>query len=198
VPRDGFVWRLPIAWALAVAFGSQSALYYALTAWLPALLVDRAGITPQLAGTALALFQLTAIPTALTVAGLCRLRPQQGWLALTIAASWGAFLVGLLLTPGLWPVWAVVGGLAQGAGFTFVLTLIVLRSADEHVVRALGSMGQFVGYLVGAAGPVVVGWLAQTSGGWTAPAAFLLALAAALGIAGFVAGRDVVVHTPRT
>jgi CP family cyanate transporter-like MFS transporter len=198
VPRDGYVWRLPIAWALAIAFGSQSALYYALTAWLPALLVDRAGITPELAGTALALYQLTAIPTALTVAGLCRLRPQQGWLAVTIAASWGAFLVGLLLTPGLWPVWAVVGGLAQGAGFTFVLTLIVLRSADEHVVRALGAMGQFVGYLVGAAGPIVVGWLAQTSGGWTAPAAFLLALAATLGVMGFVAGRDVVVRAPRT
>lgn len=196
--RDGFVWRLPLAWALAVAFGSQSALYYSMTTWLPSILVDIADVTPGAAGVALGLFQLTAIPTALTIAGLSRLRRSQGWLGVTIASAWGAFLVGLLLAPDLWPLWTVLGGLGQGAGFTFVLTLIVLRSGDEHVVRALGSMGQLVGYLVGAAGPFVVGWLAQTSNGWTAPAAFMLGLATALGVASLAAGRDVVVRTPRT
>ncbi|MGA8048387.1 MAG: MFS transporter [Dermatophilaceae bacterium] len=195
--RDGFVWRLPLAWALAIAFGSQSALYYSLTTWLPSILVDRAGVTPGVAGVALGLFQLTAIPTALTIAGLSRLRSSQGWIGATIAVAWSAFLVGLILAPDLWPLWTVLGGLGQGAGFTFVLTLIVLRSGDEHVVRALGSMGQFVGYLIGAAGPFLVGWLAQTTGGWTAPAAFMLALATALGVASLFAGRDVVVHRPQ-
>ncbi|KAB7743289.1 MFS transporter [Nostocoides sp. F2B08] len=195
--RDGFVWRLPLAWALAIAFGSQSALYYSLTTWLPSILVDRADVTPGVAGVALGMFQLTAIPTALTIAGLTRLRRSQGWIGATIAVSWSTFLVGLIVAPALWPLWTVLGGLGQGAGFTFVLTLIVLRSGDEHVVRALGSMGQLVGYLVGAAGPFVVGWLAQTTGGWAAPAGFMLALAAALGLASLVAGRDVVVHTPR-
>ena len=195
--RDGFVWRLPLAWALAIAFGTQSALYYSLTTWLPSILVDRADVTPGVAGVALGLFQLSAIPTALTIAGLTRLRRSQGWIGATIAVAWSTFLVGLIVAPDLWPLWTVLGGLGQGAGFTFVLTLIVLRSGDEHVVRALGSMGQLVGYLVGAAGPFVVGWLAQTTGGWAAPAGFMLALAAALGVASLVAGRDVVVRTPR-
>jgi MFS transporter, CP family, cyanate transporter len=193
---DGFVWRVPLAWALAVALGTQSALYYSLTAWLPALLVDRAAVSAATAGLALSAFQITAIPTALTIAALCRIRGTQGWIGVVIAAAWLVFVAGVLLWPALWPVWVVVGGLAQGAGFTFALTLIVLRGATEHVVRALGSMGQLVGYTIGAAGPVAVGWLAGRSGDWTAPGALLLGLAATLAAASLLAGRDRTVHAP--
>ncbi len=167
--RDGFVWRVPLAWALAIALGSQAALYYSLTTWLPSILVDRAGVSAGVAGVAMSVYQITAIPMALTVAGLCRMRRTQGWLGVVIAVAWVVFLLGLLLAPGLWPLWTVIGGLAQGAGFTYVLTLIVLRGADEHVVRALGAMAQLLGYTIGAAGPFAVGWLAQTTGDWIAP-----------------------------
>ena len=98
--------------------------------------------------------------------------------------------------PQLWPLWTVVGGLAQGAGFTYVLTLVVLRGSDEHVVRALGAMAQLLGYTIGAAGPVAVGWLAQTTGDWLAPAALLLGLATALAVTSLVAGRDETVRPP--
>ncbi|MGC5584981.1 MFS transporter [Ornithinimicrobium sp. W1665] len=191
---DRFVWRLPIAWALAVVLGCQSALYYSLTTWLPTILVDRAGVTHAVGGTAMALYQITAIPTALTIANVARLRPRQGWIGVLIGVAWTVMVAGLLLAPGAWPLWAVVGGLAQGAGFTYALTLIVLRGRDEHVVRALNAMGQFVGYTIGAAGPFAVGWLAQTTGGWTAPGLLLVGLAVALGASSLVAGRDVVVE----
>lgn len=194
--RDGFVWRVPLAWALATAFGSQAALYYSLTTWLPSILVDRAGVSAATAGVALSVYQITAIPMALTVAGLCRMRRTQGWLGAAIAVTSVGFLVGLLLAPGLWPLWTVIGGLAQGAGFAYVLTLIVLRGADEHVVRALGAMAQLLGYTIGAVGPFAVGWLAQTTGDWVAPAALLIALAATLGLTSLIAGRDESVRPP--
>lgn len=193
---DGWVWRVPIAWALALAMGSQSALFYAMTTWLPTILTERAGLSPALAGTALSIYQITAIPTALTVAGLCRMRRTQGWIGVLSAAGWITFVLGLILVPGMWPVWAVLGGLVQGAGFTYALTLIVLRGADEHTVRALGAMGQLVGYLVGAAGPFVAGWLAQATGSWTASAVFLVTLAGLMAVASVIAGRDETVHAP--
>ena len=37
-------------------------------------------------------------------------------------------------------------------------------------------MAQTVGYLVAAAGPLVVGILREASGGWTVPLVFLLAM----------------------
>ena len=193
---DRFVWRLPIAWALAFALGSQSALYFSLTTWLPTILVDRAEVTHAVGGTAMALYQITAIPTALTIANFARMRPRQGWIGVLIALAWTVMVAGLLLAPAAWPVWAVVGGLAQGAGFTYALTLIVLRGHDEHVVRALNAMAQLVGYTIGAAGPFAVGWLAQSTGGWVAPGLLLVALAVSLGAGSLVAGRDVVVRAP--
>ncbi|HSP60180.1 MAG TPA: MFS transporter [Ornithinimicrobium sp.] len=191
---DRFVWRLPIAWALAFALGSQSALYFSLTTWLPTILVDRAGVTHAVGGTAMALYQITAIPTALTIANVARMRPRQGWIGVLIALAWTIMVAGLLLAPGAWALWSVVGGLAQGAGFTYALTLIVLRGRDEHVVRALNAMAQLVGYTIGAAGPIAVGWLAQTTGGWVAPGLLLVGLAVSLGTSSLVAGRDVVVE----
>lgn len=193
---DGYVWRLPLAWAISIAFGSQSALFYATTTWMPSILVERAGLSAGVAGVALSIFQITALPTALTVAGLCRLRPSQGWLGATLATGWLITIAGLLFLPALWPLWAVIGGLAQGGGFTFVLTLIVLRGADEHVVRALGSMGQLIGYLIAAAGPVAVGWLAQVTGDWIAPGLLLATLALTLGTMSLIAGRDQTVTAP--
>lgn len=193
---DAYVWRLPLAWAISLAFGSQSALFYATTTWMPSILIERAGLSAGVAGVALSIFQITALPTALTVASLCRLRPSQGWLGALLAGGWLVTISGLLFLPGLWPVWAVVGGLAQGGGFTFVLTLIVLRGADEHVVRALGSMGQLVGYLIAAAGPVAVGWLAQATGDWLAPGMLLAALAVTLGTMSLIAGRNQTITAP--
>ena len=195
-PGDGYVWRIPLAWALALAFGAQSSLFYSMTTWLPSLLVDRAGVSGGTAGLALSIYQITAIPTALTVAALCRLRPSQGWLGVLLAGGWLVAILGFLLAPGLWLVWSVVGGLAQGGGFTFILTLIVLRGSDENAVRALGAMGQLVGYLIAASGPFIVGWLAETTGGWTAPGAYLIGLAVVLALASLVAGRDETIDAP--
>ncbi|MDO5502862.1 MAG: MFS transporter [Actinomycetia bacterium] len=193
---DRYVWRLPLAWAISLAFGSQSALFYSMTTWMPSILVDRAALSTGTAGVALSIYQITAIPTALTVASLCRLRPSQGWLGALLATGWLVFVLGLLLLPTLWPLWAVLGGLAQGGGFTYVLTLMVLRGSDEHVVRALGSMAQLIGYLIAAAGPFVIGWLAQTTGGWTAPGMLFIALAATLGLMSLLAGRDETIEAP--
>lgn len=193
---DGYVWRLPIAWALALTMGTQSALFYSMTTWLPTILTERSGLSPAVAGTALSVFQITAIPTALTVAALCRMRPTQGWIGVMNATGWIVFIVGLLVLPGLWPVWTLIGGLTQGGGFTYALTLMVLRGADENVVRAFGAMGQLVGYLIGAAGPFIAGWLAQTTGAWTAPGVFLVTLAVIMGTASLMAGRNETVHAP--
>ena len=50
-------------------------------------------------------------------------------------------------------------------------------------------MAQTVGYLVAAAGPLVVGILREASGGWTAPLVFLLAMLVPLLVAGLGAAR---------
>ncbi|MGY1810421.1 CynX/NimT family MFS transporter [Blastococcus sp. SYSU D00669] len=182
------VWRLPLAWAVGAVLALQSALYYAVTAWLPSLLLDELGSIDAGAAAATT-FQLVGIPGTLVVPLVVRRWSGQRVLGVAVAAAWAAFVVGLLLAPAAWPVWTVVGGLAQGAGIAFAFTLVVLRSADEDEARRLSGMTQLVAYSTGALGPLAVGALYSASGGWVLPLLLLTALAVGYGLAAVVAGR---------
>jgi CP family cyanate transporter-like MFS transporter len=59
-PTDGpsRVWRNRTAWAVALFLGAQATLYYSLTAWLPTVLVDDAGLSTAVGGAAMSLYQL--------------------------------------------------------------------------------------------------------------------------------------------
>jgi CP family cyanate transporter-like MFS transporter len=185
------VWRAPVAWAVTVVLAMQSALYYALTTWLPSLLTDDLALDVGTAALAASVFQILGIPGAAAVPALLRRREKQVGLAIGVAVGWAVLPAGLLLWPTAWPAWVVVGGLAQGAGISLAFALVVLRAADDEVVRRLSGMSQMVGYSVGAAAPLVVGGIYAATGGWTAPLVFLVGVAAALCVAGSVAGRSV-------
>lgn len=189
----GTVWRHPVAWAVALLFGFQSISYYSLTAWLPTLLVDELGVTLETAGFAMSVFQILGIAGTALVATLATWRPRQGWLAVLTASGFAVMLLGLLAWPEAWPVWSIIGGVAQGIGITLALTLIVLRAHDSEVAGRLSGMAQLVAYTMGALGPVVVGGLYEWSGGWTAPLLLLLAITGAVAGLGLVAGRDTTV-----
>jgi CP family cyanate transporter-like MFS transporter len=186
------VWRSPLAWAVAAVLALQSVLYYAVTTWLPTLLTDEIGADLGAAAAAATLFQVLGIPGTLVVpAVLARRRrgPGQSGLGLAVSATWAVLLVGLFVAPQAWVLWAVVGGLAQGAGVSFAFTLLVLRARDDSAVRRLSGMCQLVGYSVGAAGPLAVGALYAATGGWRAPLVLLLVVNGVHAAAAVVAGR---------
>ncbi|MPY97919.1 MAG: MFS transporter [Actinophytocola sp.] len=187
--RAASVWPHPIAWLLALFLGCQSTLYYAMTAWLPTILVDTAGTSSTIGGAAMSLFQLTGIATTLVIPPLAtRLTGQRG-LALLVAGLWLLSLSGLLTAPGGWPVWSVIAGLAQGAGISLAFTLVILRARRAESVAALSGITQGAGYALGASGPFLMGLLLDVTGGWTVPLLALLGTAVVLGAAGLAAGR---------
>ncbi|WP_026455464.1 MFS transporter, partial [Saccharomonospora iraqiensis] len=194
--RDPRMWREPLAWAVAVFLGCQSISYYAVTAWLPTLLIEDVGVAPDLAGGAMSAFQLLGIGGTLLIPLLSGRRPNQSWLGLGIVCGWVVLGVGLLLWPSAWPAWVAVGGVVQGAGISFAFTVLVLRAHDAAAARSLSSMVQLVGYSLGAAGPVAFGALFGATGGWTAPLLLLLAVSVAMAVSGWAAGRNRTVGAP--
>ena len=187
------LWRDRTAMAITAVLGLQSALYYAVTAWMPTMLTDPPrmggiGAGPGLAGVALSVFQLVGIIGTLAVAPLTRLGRDQRLLAVAAGLSWLLLLGGLLLAPRWWPLWSVTGGLTQGAGISLSFALLVLRSPNAQVAAAMSSFAQFCGYLVGAAGPVLLGAVYQSSGRWRPGLLSLGVLAVAMAAAGWVAG----------
>jgi MFS transporter, CP family, cyanate transporter len=194
--RPAGVLRHPVTWAICIYLGAQATTYYAITAWLPTQLTDDAGLDPQVAGVAMSIFQLVGIAGTLVVPVLAGRSRRQSWLGAAVASTWAVMLFGLLVAPSAWPVWTVVGGVAQGAGISLAFTLIVVRARDADVARQLSGVAQAVGYSIGAAGPIVVGLVFQHSGGWTLPLVLLLAVCAVMLVAVTIAGRDVLIGEP--
>lgn len=162
------IWGSATVLALAVCFSSQAFSYYGITAWLPTLLVDRNGFSIETAGASSSVFQLAAVAGAIGVPFLVgRLGPLRS--IVLVGVLWTSVPAGLLLAPQLWALWCILGGAAQGGGFTVVFVLIVrLSRSDAHASR-LSATVQGIGYAVAATAPTVLGFAHDASGDWDAP-----------------------------
>jgi CP family cyanate transporter-like MFS transporter len=109
-------------------------------------------------------------------------------LVLGMAALYLVAYTGMALAPGTAAVlWAVLVGAGAGA-FPLALTLIGLRARSADGTRALSAFAQSVGYLVAAAGPLLVGVLNDATGGWGWSFGLLYLAVAVMTIAGWLAG----------
>jgi CP family cyanate transporter-like MFS transporter len=151
--------RDPLAWMVTGFFGLQSLNFYAVLSWLPSLYQDH--------GYSVALV-LPAVAT--------RMRRQETLIIATVGLTAVGF-VGILVAPTTLAVlWVVILGLGQGAAFAIGLTLLVLRTRTHDSTAQLSAMAQSFGYLIAGLGPLVVGALHSSSGGWHVPLVFLLIL----------------------
>ncbi len=183
-----------VAWCVTGYMALMAVQFYSQVAWLPEIYRDE-GMSKGTAGALLSLSLVVGIPMGFVVGALAgRLRDQR-------SIAWGAGLVllvgwvGVLLAPGAAPsLWAILLGLGFGTGFTLVLALFVLRAHDISHAVALSGMAQSVGYALAAVGPIAVGALHDATGGWTAPLAVLVGVAAVDLAFGLGAGSDRFVH----
>lgn len=169
--------------ALVIFFGSQSALYYTTTTWLPVLLED--GNLVQ-SGYLLSIVNWTGIPAAFLAPYLCR-RASTLPLGVGIgAALWMTGLSLLLFTSYSW-IGAAVVGLAQGTTLSFGLGLIVVKANSYSHSIAISGIVQGFGYLLAAVGPVAVGAV-LANGGATLPVRIsLLVIVVVMFVAGLFA-----------
>ncbi len=184
--------RSPLAWALALCFGSQSAQAYAQFGWFPAILHD-AGLSHAAAGSMQGVLTAVGIPTTLALPLAMRWsgdRPVLPWVfALLTAGGW----LGVLWWPTQAPwLWAVLLGIG-GSAFTWVLAMIGRCSASPATTAALSGFAQGLGYLVAAIGPFGVGVLHETSGAWSVPVVVLAVAALLIGVFGTLVQRGGVV-----
>ena len=165
--------RSALPWLLTAAFSAQSFSYYGVTTWLPTLLADERGFDAATAGSASSLFQLAGVVGAVGAPLLAlRLRPWQTLGA--IGVLWVCLPAGLLLAPEQFVLLSVLGGIAQGGGFSAIITIIARVGRDARESTALSAFVQTGGYLAAAVAPPLLGALRQATGGWAAPIAVVL------------------------
>lgn len=173
--RRGGALRNPVVWILTATFAAQSAAYYTLSTWLPAMAVDLTGADAAHAGVLASLFQGTAIAGAFLVPLLARYLPL-AVPAAVVSVCWITISAGLLLAPELYIVWSAIGGMAHAGGFVVIFTVLV-RVVRTDAEAATGSaVVQGVAYIAGTLGAPVSGYLHDATDGWHAPLLFSLAL----------------------
>lgn len=183
------LWRLPLAWALALVFGASSTMAYVSFAWMPTMLVDIGGVSPATAGFLLSLFALIGLPCSLLVPILV-VRFQATRPLFFVAVAGGLVgLAGLLLVPTVaLPLWVSIFGLTA-IMFPLSLVLLSIRARTPESAVALSGFVQSIGYAIAAVFPLLIGLLHETTEGWQIP---LLVIAGVLVVvipAGVVAGR---------
>lgn len=183
------LYRDPLAWAVTLFMGLQSALAYCVLGWMAPIL-RAGGLSGTEAGLVTSVSLLLQVVSCLVTPWLAmRFHSQRGvavWL--TSLATLG--LMGMVLGPrwAIWPL-AVLQGLGQGGLFALALMFIVLRSRDANVAAHLSSMSQATGYILAASGPLLVGALFAWTGSFQVTSALFAFLGLTSGLAGWYAGR---------
>jgi CP family cyanate transporter-like MFS transporter len=174
---------------VTVYMGLQSLTFYIMLAWLPTIFQD-AGLPADQAGYMLGLTHLAQMAATLTVPVLAgRARSQVPHVTVATVLTIAGY-VGVLLAPAAAPwLWMIILGLGQGASIALALLIIAIRAPDPTSVTALSAVAQSVGYTLAALGPLLIGVLYQSSGGWTLPLLAGLGACALQLAAGFLAGR---------
>ena len=159
--------RSPLAWAMAIFFGLQSAQAYTTFGWMPEIYAD-AGLSPAAAANMLGICAFMGVPVALAIPATLRRFGSSGLIWIFGVLQFSGW-IGLMALPGTMPwLWAITIGLGGGA-FPWVMTMIGIKVRTVDGAASLSGFTQSVGYLIAAAGPLGVGILHDATGGWTVP-----------------------------
>lgn len=159
------VWR-PVTILLMIAFGVQSASYYALTTWLPTIAADTGGLGAAEAGVIASLFQGIAIAGAFLVPLLQRIAAPIV-ATVVICATWITTTLGLAVAPQLMILWVCIGAIAQSGGFVVIFATLSMRARSDAEAAGMSAVIQGGGYVLSALGAPALGLMRDATGSWT-------------------------------
>jgi CP family cyanate transporter-like MFS transporter len=181
--------RSPTAIALTVFFGVQAIVAYVVIGWSAQYLRD-SGLSAATAGLLLGVNSFLVIPLNAVIAPLT-VRPRaQRPLLVAFIVCYVAGWLGLWMAPTTVPwLWMVLLAVGMGS-FPMVLALLGMRARTPETTASLSTVAQGWGYLLAAAGPLLVGVLHGATGGYDAMFVLVLAGVAGLAVSGWLITRD--------
>jgi CP family cyanate transporter-like MFS transporter len=171
--------KLPIrnkrAWLLTLYFGLMAFEFYSITAWL-APTVESMGYDAGFAGAMLTLFTFIQIPVSLLIPFLMSRFPRR---LVWLLACGLLELIGLATLAMSGNPWfsTILLGLGAGGLFPIALMLPIEETSDAESASSWSALNQSGGYVIGAMGPILVGWTHDATGGFALAFAGLAAIA---------------------
>lgn len=164
--------RIPLkksrAWVLMVSFGLMSAIFYSVTTWFAPAVVSL-GYSKETAASIQTMLTLISLPATLLIPiGVHRFKNRLWWLiGCSIMELAGIFMLNMSVSPWLA---AIPLGIGTGGLFPIALMLPIDETRNAGEANAWSAMVQSGGYILGAAGPFLLGRIHDISGSF--PQAF--------------------------
>ncbi|WP_394554000.1 MFS transporter [Priestia aryabhattai] len=160
------------AWLLTSFVGIVTLLFYCFSAWLPAI-VEEKGWTPAFGGLIGTIAMIAQLPATFLLPNLLKVLPSRRfWItAFTLSIIIG---LSLLCFTNVTPIVSSIC-LGVGAGGLVSLTLLLPLDMASSPMEAStwSAMTQAIGYMIGAVGPFIIGFLHDYLGSFV-PTLYLL------------------------
>ncbi len=164
--RFGFPLRSRIAWRITLFAAMSSAMFYTTLTWIPPTYAE-AGWSSGDTGGLLLVLSVAGMVASLAITWFARHAGDRRWLLVSSVALGAAGCAGLALWPFAAPwLWMVCVGLSTGAMFPLSLMLPVDYEDRPDALRRLSAMSLTGGYVLAATGPVLFGWLRESTGSY--------------------------------
>jgi MFS transporter, CP family, cyanate transporter len=160
------------AWLLTAFVGLVILLFYCFTAWLPAIIEEK-GYTPSFAGLIGTIAMLAQLPATLLLPSLLKIvSSRRLWISFfTLCEIIGLSLLCFTnLTPIASSIFLGIGG---GGLVSLTLLLPIDKTTSPIEASTWSAMTQAFGYMIGAVGPVLIGFLHDYTGSFI-PTLYLL------------------------
>ena len=158
-------WGNRSAWTLTLSFGLMAMLFYSFTAWLP-LMIQEMGYSKSYATLCLTIFVVIQIPISFVLPVLLKNFPSRRvWM---VGESLFMIVGLILLMMNFIPMVSVVlFGVGAGGLFTLNLMLPIDSTTNVNDATSWSAMQQSAGYVIGALGPILLGWIHDGSNSFT-------------------------------
>ena len=190
------LWRSPLAWKITIFMGLQSLIYYSVVAWIPEIIQEK-GLTSSAAGWMSSLMLFATLPCTFIVPILAGRKESQRGLVVITALLFSLGLGGLLVGHiSLIPLWMILIGAGCGFAFSLAMMFFSLRTTSVQQASELSGMGQSLGYLLAAIGPLFFGLMRDMTTSWTVPLLVLIVASCIIFIVGMGAGKKGAIKEP--
>ncbi|MGI4813065.1 MAG: MFS transporter [Janthinobacterium lividum] len=182
------------AWLVALFFACDNFLFYALLSWTSPMYQEQ-GVSAARAGLTLASFTAAFMCANPIFGALSRSADRRLWLALSAClASLG--ILGMAVAPMALPfLWVPLAAFGLGGAFTLGMTLPLDNTHGADEANTWNAFVLTVGYLIAAAGPLLVGALRDVTGSFKMPISLLLVMSAGmLALSPFLKPRPAALH----